>query len=92
MFVIYFGFSVIKVRKTAKIGKGYNQVPYLTHDTTWESNKNTVNITNKSQEVKLVSKWPLYYFQPYFAAISVTIATVKVKLKLYFYTRIPILF
>ena len=27
------------------------QVPHLTQDTTWESNKNTINITNKSQEV-----------------------------------------
>ena len=25
----------IKVRKTAKIGKRYNQVPHLTQDTTW---------------------------------------------------------
>ena len=41
----------VKVRKTAKIRKRYNQVPHLTQDTTWESNKNTINITNKSQEV-----------------------------------------
>ena len=40
-----------KVRKIAKIGKRYNQVPHLTQDTIWESNKNTINITNKSQEV-----------------------------------------
>ena len=33
------------------IGKRYNQKPHLTKDTTWESNKNTTNITNKSQEV-----------------------------------------
>ena len=33
-----------------KIRKRYNQVPHLTQDTTWESNKNTINITNKSQE------------------------------------------
>ena len=26
----------------------------LTQDTTWESNKNTINITNKSQEVSLI--------------------------------------
>ena len=31
--------------------KQYNQVPQLTQDTTWESNKNRTNITNKSQEV-----------------------------------------
>ena len=37
------------VRKTAKIRKRYNQVPHLTQDTTWESNKNTINITNKGQ-------------------------------------------
>ena len=29
----------------------YNQVPHLTQDTTWEGNKNTINITNTSQEV-----------------------------------------
>ena len=40
-----------KVRKRAKIRKGYNQVPHLTQVTTWKSNKNTINITNKSQEV-----------------------------------------
>ena len=34
------------VRKTAKIRKWYNQVPHLTQDTTWESNKNTINISN----------------------------------------------
>ena len=37
--------------KTAKIRKRYNQVLHLTQDTTWESNKNTINFTNKSQEV-----------------------------------------
>ena len=42
---------VQKVRKTAKIRKRYNQVPHLTQDSTWESNKNTIKITNKSQEV-----------------------------------------
>ena len=62
MFVIYFGFSVLKVRQTAKIMKRYNQVPHMTQDNTWESNKNTINITNKSQEVKLVPKLPLSYF------------------------------
>ena len=40
----------VKVRKAAKIRNQYNQVPHLTHDTTWKSDKNT-NITNKSQEV-----------------------------------------
>ena len=42
--------SDTEVRKTTKIRKRYNQVPHLTQDTTWESNKNTINITNKSQE------------------------------------------
>ena len=27
--------------KKAKIGNGYNQVPYLTQDTTWENDKTT---------------------------------------------------
>ena len=40
-----------KVRKMAKTRKRYNQEPHLTQNTTWESNKNTINITNKSQEV-----------------------------------------
>ena len=35
----------------ASIRKRYNQVPLMTQDTTQESNKNTINITNKSQEV-----------------------------------------
>ena len=35
----------------AKIRKQYNQVPHLTQDTTWKSNKNTINLTNKSWEV-----------------------------------------
>ena len=39
-----------EVRKTAKIRNQYNQVPHLTQKTTWESNKKTINITNKSQE------------------------------------------
>ena len=33
---------IIKVRKVAKIGNGYNQLPHLTQDTTWESDKNTI--------------------------------------------------
>ena len=54
-FVVNGGKRVItvffKVRKTAKIRKRYNQVPHLIENTTWESNKNTINIINKSQEV-----------------------------------------
>ena len=41
----------VKVRKTSKVRKRYNKVPHLTQDTTWESNQNTINSTNKSQEV-----------------------------------------
>ena len=40
-----------KVRKTARIRNRYNQVTYLSQDTKWESNKITINVTNKSQEV-----------------------------------------
>ena len=40
-----------KVRKTARIRIRYNQVPHLSQDSEWESNKITINITNKSQEV-----------------------------------------
>ena len=36
-----------KVGKGAKIRNQYNQVPQLTQDTTWESDKSTI----KSQEV-----------------------------------------
>ena len=42
--------TTTKVRKEAKIRKRYNQVHHWTQDTTWESNKNTINITNKIQE------------------------------------------
>ena len=40
-----------KVKKTARIRNRYNQVPHLSQDTKWESNKIKMNITNKSQEV-----------------------------------------
>ena len=43
--------NCMKVRKAAKIRNWYNQVPHLTQDTTWESDKNT-NINNRSQEVR----------------------------------------
>ena len=35
------------VRVTAKIRKRYNQVPHLTQDTTWESDKNTIKYSKK---------------------------------------------
>ena len=41
----------LKVRKTAKIRKRYNHVLHLTQNTALESNKDTINITNKSREV-----------------------------------------
>ena len=41
----------VKVRKTARTRNRYNQVPHLSQDTKWKSNKITINITNKSQEV-----------------------------------------
>ena len=41
--------NVFKVRKDAKIRKRPNQEPHLIKDATWESNKNTTKITNKSQ-------------------------------------------
>ena len=46
-------YGMYKVRKTARIRNPYNQVLHLSHDTKWESNKITINITNKSQEVSL---------------------------------------
>ena len=41
----------IKERKVAKFWNRYNQVPHLTQDTTWESDKTQLNITSESQEV-----------------------------------------
>ena len=43
--------ALTHVRKTTKIRKRYNQVPHLNNDTSWESNKNTINIANRSQEI-----------------------------------------
>ena len=43
--------TLFKVKKAAKTRNRYNQVPYLTQDTTWESDKIQLNITNKSQEL-----------------------------------------
>ena len=34
-----------------KVAKSQLDIINLTQDTTWESNNNTINITNKSQEV-----------------------------------------
>ena len=43
--------KINKVRKAAKIRNRYNQVPHMTKDTTWESDKNKLNITHNIQEV-----------------------------------------
>ena len=45
------GSTNTKSKKDGKDQEKYNQVPHLTQDTTWESNKATMKITNKSQEV-----------------------------------------
>ena len=37
--------TFLKVRKKARIKNQYNQVPHLTQDTTWESDKLQENIT-----------------------------------------------
>ena len=45
-------FACNKVSKKAKIRNRYNQLPHLTQDTTWESDKNTRKYhIEKSQEV-----------------------------------------
>ena len=41
----------MKVRKTAGIMNRYNQVPHLSQHTDLESNKITINIKDKSQDV-----------------------------------------
>ena len=40
----------VNVRKVAKIRSRYYQVPYLTQDTTWESNKNKHNKTSQTRD------------------------------------------
>ena len=42
---------LMRVRKTAKIRNQYNQLPYLTQDTTWEVTKSQLDTTNKRQEI-----------------------------------------
>ena len=44
-------YGMYKVRKTARIRNRYYQVSHLSQNTKWESNKITINITNKIQEV-----------------------------------------
>ena len=44
-------FPLLEARKKTKIRNRYNQVPHLTQDTTWESDKNTrKHHTQESQE------------------------------------------
>ena len=50
------GPKVIKVRKKARIMNRYNQLPHLTQDTTWESDKNTRK--RHIQESQEVSPFP----------------------------------
>ena len=47
---------IMKVRKKAKIRNLYNQVPRLTQDATWESDKNTRK--NRIQENQEASLFP----------------------------------
>ena len=48
--------ATLKVRKKVKIRKWYNQVPHLTQDTIWESDKNTRK--HHLQESQEVSPFP----------------------------------
>ena len=43
--------QLLESKKDGKDQEGYNQVPHLTKDTTWESNKNTINIHNHENHV-----------------------------------------
>ena len=46
----------MKIRKKAKIRNRYNQVPNLTQDTAWESDKNTGK--HHTQDSQMVSPFP----------------------------------
>ena len=52
----------MKVSKKAKIRNRYNQVPHLTHDTTWESDKTQRNTTDKRGK-KLFRKLSIGYLR-----------------------------
>ena len=43
--------DLCKSKKDGKDQETIQSIPQLTQYTTWESNKNTINITNKCQEV-----------------------------------------
>ena len=49
----------MKVRKKAKIRNSYNQIPHVTQDTIWESDKNTRK--HHMQENQEVSPFPACY-------------------------------
>ena len=46
----YFTFSLVKVRKKAKIRNRYNQAPHLTQDTNGKVTTSKLDITKESQE------------------------------------------
>ena len=46
----------LKVRKNANIRNPYNQIPHLSQDTIWKSDKNTIN--HPIQESQEVSSFP----------------------------------
>ena len=47
------------VRKVAKIRTRYNQIPHLTQDTTWESDKNTIKHHKREPSGQpFPSRWP----------------------------------
>ena len=48
-FIITTPILSVKVRKAAKMGNRYNQVPHLTQDTTWESDKNPIKHHKQGQ-------------------------------------------
>ena len=50
---------LLKLRKVAKIRNWYNQVPHLTQDTTWESDKNTIkHHKRETRGHSFPSRWP----------------------------------
>ena len=51
MLLVSSGFPT-KVRKVAKNRNQYNQVPHLTQDTTWESDKNTIKDDKREPRVQ----------------------------------------
>ena len=52
-YCMYVNFVIIKVRMVVKIMNLYNQIPHLTQDTTWESDKTIKHHKPERQEVSL---------------------------------------